>query len=70
MSTKVITSHTTQSRDSWWYLVQEEDGTLWVKYKSDQQGEKVEATHSINDFLKKGGPGKAELQKLIERMFK
>ena len=30
MKSKVIASHTSSQRDSWWYLIQKDDGTLHV----------------------------------------
>jgi hypothetical protein len=42
MKSKVIASHTSSQRDSWWYLIQKDDGTLHVGYESDSQGERIE----------------------------
>jgi hypothetical protein len=71
VKSRVITSHTTQSRDSWWYLIQKKDGTLHVRYESERakRGERIESEDSINDFMQKGGGARVELQALIDRMF-
>ena len=37
MKSKVIASHTSSQRDSWWYLIQKDDGTLHVGHESDSQ---------------------------------
>ena len=42
MKSKVIASHTSSQRDSWWYLIQKDDGTLHVGHESDTQGERIE----------------------------
>ncbi len=71
MKSRVIISHTTQSRDCWWYLIQKNDGTLHVRYESERvkKGERIESEDSINDFMQKRGAARAELQALIDRMF-
>ncbi len=69
MKTKVIASHTSSQRDSWWYLIQKDDGTLHVGYESDSQGELIEREVPLNDFMCERIGAQAELQNLIDRMF-
>lgn len=33
--TAVLGSHTSSQRDSWWYLSQHDDGSVWVRYEND-----------------------------------
>jgi hypothetical protein len=66
----VISSQMSSQRDTWWFLVQNDDGTLHVKYESkNADGDKTEWEMPINEFLQKSGGGRTELQKLINRMF-
>jgi hypothetical protein len=70
MKTRVVASHITSRRDTWWYVIQEDDGTLHVGQDSDWVGgEQVERTIPINGFLREGGGPQGELQKLIDKMF-
>jgi hypothetical protein len=69
MKSKVIASDTSRQRDSWWYLVQKDDGTLHVGYESDCQGERIEREVPLNDFIREGAGAQAGLQNLIDRMF-
>ena len=69
MKTRVIASHTSSQRDSWWYLIQKDDGTLHVGHESDSKGERIEREVPLNDFMREGAGGLAELQNLIDRMF-
>ena len=69
MKSKVIASHTSSQRDSWWYLIQKDDGTLHVGHESDSQGERIEREVPLNDFMREGAGAQAELQDLIDRMF-
>jgi hypothetical protein len=69
MKSKVIASHTSSQRDSWWYLIQKDDGTLHVGHESDSQGERIEREVPLNDFMRAGTGARAELQDLIDRMF-
>ena len=69
MKTKVIASHTSSQRDSRWYLIQKDDGTLHVGRESDSQGERIEREVPLNDFMREGAGTLAELQNLIDRMF-
>ena len=69
MKSKVIASHTSSQRDSWWYLIQKDDGTLHVGHESDSQGERIEREVPLNDFMRAGTGAQAELQDLIDRMF-
>jgi hypothetical protein len=69
MKSKVIASHTSSQRDSWWYLIQKDDGTLHVGHESDSQGERIEREVPLNDLMREGAGAQAELQNLIDRMF-
>ena len=69
MKSKVIASHTSSQRDSWWYLIQKGDGTLHVGHESDSQGERIEREVPLNDFMREGAGAQAEHQNLIDRMF-
>ena len=70
MKTKVIASHTSSQRDSWWYLIQKDDGTLHVGHESDSRGEeRIEREVPLNDFVREGAGAQAELQNLVDRMF-
>ena len=69
MKTKVIASHTSSQRDSWWYLIQKDDGTFHIGHESDSQGERTEREVPLNDFMREGVGAQAELQNLIDRMF-
>ena len=70
MKSKVIASHTSSQRDSWWwYLIQKDDGTLHVGHESDSQGERIEREVPLNDFVSEGAAAQAELQNLIDGMF-
>jgi hypothetical protein len=69
MKSKVIASHTSSQRDSWWYLIQKDDGTLHVGHESDTQGERIERELPLNEFMREGAGAQAELQDLIDRMF-
>jgi hypothetical protein len=66
---EIIASHTSSQRDSWWYLIQKDDGTLHVGYESDSQGERMEREVPQNDFMCERVGAQAELQNLIDRMF-
>jgi hypothetical protein len=56
-------------RDSWWFLIQKDDGTLHVKHTSDGRNSNLHIDREVplNDFLRSGGL--PELQALIDRMF-
>jgi hypothetical protein len=69
MKSKVIASRTSSQRDSWWYLIQKDDGTLHVGHESDSQGERIDREVRLNDFMREGAGVQAELQNLIDRMF-
>jgi hypothetical protein len=69
LKTKVIASRTSSQRDSWWYLIQKDDGTLHVGHESDSQGKRIEREVPLNDFMREGVGAQAELQNLIDRMF-
>jgi hypothetical protein len=70
MKSKVIASHTSSQRDSWWYLIQKDDGTLHVGHESDSRGTlSIDREVTINDFMSERSGAQAELQDLIDRMF-
>jgi hypothetical protein len=70
MKSKVIASHTSIQRDSWWYLIQKDDGTLHVRHESDTQGKlTIDREVTINDFMGERSGAQAELQDLIDRLF-
>jgi hypothetical protein len=69
MKSKVIASHTSSQRDSWWYLIQKDDGTLHVGHESGSQAERIEREVPLSDFMCEGVGAQAELQDLIDRMF-
>jgi hypothetical protein len=70
MKTKVIASHTSSQRDSWWCLIQKDDGTLHVGHESEHKGERTtEREIPLNDFMREGAGAQAEVQNLIDRMF-
>jgi hypothetical protein len=69
MKSKVIASYTSSQRDSWWYLIQKDDGTLHVGHESDTQGERIEREVPLNEFMREGAGAQAELQDLTDRMF-
>jgi hypothetical protein len=69
MKSKVIASHTSSQRASWWYLIQKDDGTLHVGHESGSQGERIDREVPLNDFMREGAGAQAELQDLIDRMF-
>ena len=59
-------------REAAWYLVQNDDGSLHVKYESEDQqdGEKTGWEKSLNDFLMTDTSSlRATVQELIDRMF-
>jgi hypothetical protein len=53
MKSKVIASHASSQRDSWWYLIQKDDSTLHVGHESGSQGERIEREVPLNDFMSK-----------------
>jgi hypothetical protein len=69
LKTKVIASHASSQRHSWWYLIQKDDGTLHVGHESDSKGERIEREVPLNDFVREGVGAQAELQNLVDRMF-
>jgi hypothetical protein len=70
MKSKVIASHTSSQRDSWWYLIQKDDGTLHVRHESNTQGKRtIDREVTLNDFMSERSGTQAELQNLIDRMF-
>lgn len=64
----VITSHTSSRRDSWWFLIQDDDGALYVEHENDDAPEQGKTRWTINEFMQRGD-AKRELQQLIDRMF-
>lgn len=65
----VITSHTSSQRDSWWYLEQEQDGSLYIQYENDDDHSR-DYRKPLHEFIASGwGTIQKELQALIDRMF-
>jgi hypothetical protein len=69
MKSNVIASHTSSQRDSWWYLIQKDDGTLHVGHESDSQGKRIEREVPFKRLHARRRCAQAELQNLIDRMF-
>jgi hypothetical protein len=68
---RVLHSHMSSQRDSWWYLVQDDNGALFIDYENDVSPEDGRTRTPINEFIAKdrnGAVGKAT-QLLIDRMF-
>jgi hypothetical protein len=68
---RVLHSHMSSQRDSWWYLVQDDNGALFIDYENDVSPEDGRTRTPINEFIAKdrnGAVGKA-IQLLIDRMF-
>lgn len=68
---RVLHSHMSSLRDSWWYLVQDDNGALFIDYENDVSPEDGRTRTPINEFIAKdrnGAVGKA-IQLLIDRMF-
>jgi hypothetical protein len=68
---RVLHSHMSSQRDSWWYLVQYDNGALFIDYENDVSPEDGRTRTPINEFIAKdrnGAVGKA-IQLLIDRMF-
>lgn len=66
---KVITSHTSGKRDSWWYLVQDPNRALFVEHENDDEPEQGRTRWTLNEALEKG-IASPDLQRLVDRMFK
>jgi len=68
---RVLHSHMSSQRDSWWYLVQDDNRALFIDYENDVSPEDGRTRTPINEFIAKdrnGAVGKA-IQLLIDRMF-
>jgi hypothetical protein len=66
---RVLHSHMSSQRDSWWYLVQDDNGALFIDYENDVSPEDGRTRTPINEFIAKdrnGAVGKA-IQLLIDR---
>ncbi|GGE24809.1 hypothetical protein GCM10011390_50290 [Aureimonas endophytica] len=66
----VLGNHMSSRRDAWWYLEQDEDGSLWVRYENeDQPGD--EWRKPLAEVLANPPSMKtaALVQERIERMF-
>ena len=65
---RVLHSHMSSQRDSWWYLVQDDNGALFIDYENDVSPEDGRTRTPINEFIAKdrnGAVGKA-IQLLID----
>jgi len=59
---RVLHSHMSSQRDSWWYLVQDDNGALFIDYENDVSPEDGRTRTPINEFIAKdrsGAVGKA-----------
>lgn len=65
----VISHHTSRQRDSWWYLVQDKNGALYVEHVDDLDPTKALTRWPINDFILTVSRSNHPLQDLIDRMF-
>lgn len=62
-------AHESSQRDAVWFLEQDDDGALHVKYENDMHP-KDEWRMPINEFLSKGGMASHRaLMQLVDRMF-
>jgi hypothetical protein len=66
----VLCSHTSSRRDSWWYLEQDDDGSIWIRHENDDD-HSDDWRRPLQEVLMKGsGSGcDRELQERINRMF-
>jgi hypothetical protein len=70
INTTVLGSHTSSQRDSWWYLIQRADGSLWVKYENDDD-HSDDWEKPLHEVLTSnvGVSAKELVQSRIDRMF-
>ncbi|MDE5453674.1 hypothetical protein GWE18_12530 [Bradyrhizobium sp. CSA112] len=68
---RVLHSHMSSQRDSWWYLVQDDNGALFIDYENDVSPEDGRTRTPINEFIAKdrNGAVRKAIQLLIDRMF-
>lgn len=64
----VLGNHTSSLRDSWWYLEQRDDGSLWVRYENDDD-HSDDWEKPLADVLVEGGSTAEVVQKRIDLMF-
>lgn len=65
----IFYTHESSKRDGYWYLEQDDDGSLHVRYEDDMPP-KSEWRKPINEFLSGGGMASHRaLVELIDRMF-
>jgi hypothetical protein len=65
----IIAMHRSTQRDDWWFLEQDEDGSLHVSYESDDD-HTTDYRVPLHEFIAaKSGAIQTELQFLINRMF-
>lgn len=70
MKRRLLNTHCSSRRDAAWFLEQDDSGQIYVRYEnSDDPSDDWRKT--LSEFLAQGtGLGaKAELQRLIDRMF-
>lgn len=69
--TTVLHSHTSSQRDSWWYLEQDDDGSLWVRHENDDD-HSSDWKRPLHEVMAGGGSSGFEraLQERVNRMFK
>ena len=68
MSKRVILgSHTSSQRDSWWYLEQDSDGGLFVRYENDDD-HSDDWRKPLHEVLAGSGSAKAQVEQWIGLM--
>jgi hypothetical protein len=65
---KLIYHHESSQRDTWWHLIQDENGGLHVEHENDNDPTQGTSRWTLNEALEQGLASPA-LQKLVDRMF-
>ena len=65
----VIRHRASWRTDSWWYLTQDDDGTLYVERVDDTGPDTGITRWTLNEFIRAAGKANQALQDLIDRMF-
>lgn len=69
MTSTVLCSHTSSLRDSWWYLEQDTDGSLHIRYENEDNPDD-KWRKPINEFLvSSNNRARRELMDRISRLF-
>ncbi|TCM21485.1 hypothetical protein EDF56_101149 [Novosphingobium sp. PhB165] len=66
--TSVLGSHTSSLRDSWWYLEQDADGSIFVRHEDDEDSSK-NWRKPLHEVMAGNGSAKKLVQERIDRMF-